>query len=77
MKTSRLTIKGQVTVPKALRDAFGWTPHTELQFERLPDGVKLAKSSKGPSRGQRLVERLRGQGNRKWTTDQIMNLTRG
>ncbi|MGO8699737.1 MAG: AbrB/MazE/SpoVT family DNA-binding domain-containing protein [Limisphaerales bacterium] len=77
MKTSRLTVKGQITVPKQLRDAFGWKPHTELQFLRLADGVKLVLPKQGTSRGKRIVERLRGAGNRTWTTDQIMALTRG
>ena len=77
MKISRLTIKGQITVPKELRDAFGWPPHTELQFQRLADGVKLQRATKGKGRGDRIVERLRGSGNRKWSTDRIMSWTRG
>jgi antitoxin PrlF len=76
VKTSRLTVKGQITVPKDLRDAFGWAPHTELQFQRLADGVKLTRSTQGKGRGWRIVERLRGSGNRKLSTDQIMRLTR-
>ena len=77
MKTSRLTVKGQITVPKELRDAFGWAPHTQLQFQRLADGVKLTRSTKEKGRGWRIVERLRGSGNHQWTTDQIMSWTRG
>jgi AbrB family looped-hinge helix DNA binding protein len=77
MKTSRLTIKGQITVPKELRDAFGWEAHTELQFQQLSDGVKLISSPKQRSRGSKIVERLRGSGNRKQSTDQIMSMTRG
>ncbi len=77
MATSRLTVKGQVTVPKALRDAFGWRQHTEVRFERLPDGVKITGSDQPGTRGARLVQRLRGAGNRKRSTDRIMELTRG
>jgi antitoxin PrlF len=77
MKMSRLTIKGQITVPKDLRDAFGWPPHTELEFHRLADGVKLTRAKRERGRGDRIVERLRGSGNRKLSTARIMALTRG
>jgi AbrB family looped-hinge helix DNA binding protein len=77
MKTSRLTVKGQITVPKELRDAFGWTPHTELQFQRVADGVKLMRSPRERTRGERIVARLRGSGNRKLSTNKIMSWTRG
>ena len=77
MPTSRFTIKGQVTVPKEMRDACGWQAHTEVQFELLPDGVKITRADKTEKRGRRLVERLRGAGNKKRTTDEIMSMTRG
>lgn len=77
MKTSRLTIKGQITVPKKLRDAFGWPPHTEIEFQQLDDGVKLTKAKKSKGRGDRIVKGLLGSGNRKMRTDEIMALTRG
>ena len=77
MNISRLTLKGQVTVPKELRDAFGWGPQTEVQFERLADGVKITRVAAPTLRGLRLVARLRGKGNRRRTTDEIMSLTRG
>lgn len=77
MKTSRMTIKGQVTVPKELRDLFGWRPHTELQFERMADGVKITLSKKERTRGDKIVGKLRGSGNRRMSTDEIMALTRG
>ena len=77
MNTSRLTIKGQVTVPKKLRDAFGWAPHTELKFEQMVDGIKLTGLKKSNSRGEKLVKRLRGKGNRKWSSDDILGMTRG
>ena len=64
-------------MPKQLRDSFGWAPHTELQFQRLADGVKLTRPKGAKGRGARLVERLRGTGNRKLSTDQIMAWTRG
>jgi AbrB family looped-hinge helix DNA binding protein len=77
MKSSRLTVKGQVTIPKEMREAFGWKAQTPVQFEMLADGVKLTKLVKGGSRGAALVRNLRGRGNRRLSTDEIMGLTRG
>jgi antitoxin PrlF len=75
----RLTSKGQVTIPMAIRDQLGLAPGTEVEFEVEGDTVVLRKQAGGPSRGQRLVERLRGSGtaNLDLTTDEIMALTRG
>ena len=57
----RITTKGQVTVPKALRDRFGITRETEVQFvaERgklLLVKRKMAGSAAGRIRGR--VKRL-------------------
>ena len=41
METTRLSSKGQVVLPKAIRDAHGWTPGTELVIEDSPNGVLL------------------------------------
>ena len=73
----RVTEKGQVTIPKELRDALGIGPGTEVEFTRRNDTIVVRKSSTGPSRGQRLAERLRGRGDIAMTTDEIMALTRG
>lgn len=34
-----VTDKGQLTVPKAIRDQFGIEPGSKLDFELLPDGT--------------------------------------
>ncbi|HEY5788319.1 MAG TPA: AbrB/MazE/SpoVT family DNA-binding domain-containing protein [Microlunatus sp.] len=73
----RVTEKGQVTIPKELRDQLGIGAGTEVAFERSDDGIVLRKVSDGPSRGERLAERLRGRGDVAMTTDEIMALTRG
>lgn len=41
METTRLSSKGQVVLPKAVRDAHGWGPGTEFIVESTPDGVRL------------------------------------
>jgi len=76
----RLTSKGQVTIPIEIREKLGLLPNTEVEFELDRDAVRIRKkTTAGPraSRGAALVERLRGRGTRRITTDEIMRLTRG
>lgn len=73
----RVTEKGQVTIPKELRDALGIGAGTEVEFERLDDSIVVRKSRRGPSRGRQLAARLTGRGDVEMTTDEIMALTRG
>ena len=72
----RITRKGQVTIPSEIRKLAGLLPNTEVEFE-FKDGVVLLKPSRG-SRGEQLVERLKGafKGSG-MTTDDIMRETRG
>jgi len=72
----RVTEKGQVTIPKDLRDALGIGAGTEVEFERDDDAVVVRKVKDGPTRGRQVVERLRGRGDVPLTTDEIMSLTR-
>lgn len=52
----RVTSKGQVTVPKALRERFGITAETEVEFREVRGQLVLvAKRRRSP------VERLRGR----------------
>ncbi len=76
--TSTLTVKGQITVPKEFRDAFGWKPGDEVEFLREGDGVKLIRARRR-RRGQGVVERLRQVSGwkRDLTTSRLMKLTRG
>jgi AbrB family looped-hinge helix DNA binding protein len=41
MDTTRLSSKGQLVLPKAIRDADEWTEGTEFSVERVPEGVLL------------------------------------
>ena len=75
--TMKVTEKGQITIPKDLRDALGIGAGTEVEFERRKDTIIVRKSSREPSRGRQLAERLKGRGDVAMTTDEIMSLTRG
>ncbi|MCZ8132839.1 MAG: AbrB/MazE/SpoVT family DNA-binding domain-containing protein [Steroidobacteraceae bacterium] len=41
METTKLSSKGQVVLPKSVRDAHGWVPGTEFEIEPTADGVRL------------------------------------
>ena len=75
----RITSKGQVTIPVAIREKAGLLPHTEVDFEIDGDAVRIvrARSPKRESRGERAVRRLWGSATVKMSTDEIMALTRG
>ncbi len=45
METTRLSSKGQVILPKSVRDSHHWVPGTEFVVEDTPDGVLLRPTS--------------------------------
>ncbi len=71
----KITTKGQVTIPQEIRERLGLLPHTEVDFEVRGDVVVL-KKSKARRRGRRIVEHLRGRGDVRMSTDEILALTR-
>ena len=36
--------RGQITIPKAIRDKFGFRPHTEVEFDLVNGSVVLRKA---------------------------------
>ncbi len=73
----RVGEKGRVTIPKDLRDALGIGAGSEVVFEREHDVILVRKADHGPTRGQQFTARLRGHGDVRMSTDEIMALTRG
>ena len=73
----KVTEKGQVTIPKELRDVLGIGAGSEVEFERRDDTIVVRKIRSADGRGRQLAERLRGRGDVGMTTDEIMSLTRG
>ena len=71
----KITAKGQVTIPQRIRERFGLLPHTDVEFEVRDDVVVLRKVEAG-RRGCRIVEHLRGRGDVRMSTDEILALTR-
>ncbi len=74
----RVTSKGQVTIPVAIRERFGLLPDTEVEFVVDGRDVKIVQAAPSrPDRGSRVVDRLRGSATVRMTTEEIMKLTRG
>lgn len=71
-----VTTKGQITIPKPVRDRLGIRPGSSVEFELAADGrVFLVKA--GGGRPVSRFEALRGRAGKGLTTDEIMALTRG
>lgn len=77
----RITSKGQVTIPAAIREQAGLMPNTEVEFAYDGRTVTLrkARSRKGraETRGERAIRLLSEPPHLSMTTDEIMELTRG
>lgn len=76
MMSTTVTSKGQVTIPKPVRDLLGIVAGSRVDFRRAPDGsVVLTRvdEKRAPSR----FAKLRGHAGKGLTTDAIMALTRG
>ena len=71
-----VTSKGQVTIPKPVRDRLGIRPGSTVEFELAPDGRVVLVKAKA-SRPKSRFASLRGRAGRGLSTDQIMALTRG
>ena len=73
----RVTDKGQVTIPKELRDRFGIGAGSEVEFVDVDGVLVVRKAEARVGRGDRIAARLRGRGDVPVTTDELMALTRG
>ncbi len=72
----KITDKGQVTIPPAMRRKHGLLPRREVKFVDQPDGVLVVKAGK-PSRGERVLAALMRGGKIKGNTESWLRLTRG
>lgn len=74
--TTTVTAKGQVTIPKAVRDLLGIVPGSQVDFVRTADGnIVLARADK--KRPVSRFQKLRGHAGEGLDTDTIMAMTRG
>ncbi len=73
-----MTAKGQLTIPKAVRDRAGPMPGTDVEV-LFEDGIvqvrKIARRK--PNTIDRRITAFTGTGNRRHTTEDLMALLRG
>ncbi|WP_181685024.1 AbrB/MazE/SpoVT family DNA-binding domain-containing protein [Halorhabdus salina] len=50
-ETTRITRKGQVTIPKELREEFGLEEGDELLWQKTEDGIRIRKATRSTGRG--------------------------
>src|SRR5436309_12004837 len=72
--TSTISAKGQITVPKAVRDELGLRPGALVEFELTGEGALLRKGHRG---GVRAVDRVLGILKREAPTDSLIDAMRG
>ncbi|CAN5419427.1 AbrB/MazE/SpoVT family DNA-binding domain-containing protein [soil metagenome] len=80
----RITSKGQVTIPKAIREKAGITSATDLDVAYEDGKVIIEKVAVDEAQKRRRLrefeewlERVQGTGDSGLTTDEIMDMTRG
>jgi len=68
--TTRITRKGQVTIPKHLREEFGLEPGDELRWEESEDGIRVRKATRSAGRGM-LVDDDVSEGKREEMAEEL------
>ncbi len=73
-----LTSKGQVTIPKRIRDALSLDPGCLVDFALAGNGdVVIHKAGTRPKSKPDRFDAARGKADVKWRTDDLMALLRG
>jgi len=70
----RVTMKGQVTIPRDIREALGISPETEVDFVEDEGRFYIVRSSEPNMTGK--LSKFRVIASAIMSTDEIMNLTR-
>ncbi len=74
----QVTVKGQVTIPKRVREHLGIRPGSGVEFEVGAKGeVLLRKAGRGAERPRSRFAAVRGAATVQLRTEEILALTRG
>ena len=69
----RVTVKGQVTIPRNVRESLGIKPETEIDFIEDNGKFYIIKTDETAISGE--LKRFRGIATARMSTDEIMHLT--
>ena len=76
--STTMTLKGQVTIPKHIRNSLGLKPGVQLDFAVNRDGeVVLKHTVKAKKANADRFEAVRGKSDVKWRPQDLMALLRG
>lgn len=76
----KVTVKGQITIPIAMRERFGLRPGTEVEFVATEGTLQMKprkRSRKKASAFDHWLAKAAGSAQKGMTTDEIMAITRG
>lgn len=71
-----ITSKGQVTIPKHIRDQLGLLPECEVIFEIDGEAARIRRAPDRETRGSKLIAHLAGRATSGMSTDEILEHTR-
>lgn len=72
-----VTSKGQVTIPKPVREHLGIVPGSQVDFRRAADGSIVLEKADATSREPSRFAKARGSAGPGMSTDELMALLRG
>jgi AbrB family looped-hinge helix DNA binding protein len=76
--TTTMTVKGQVTIPKKVREALRLAPGDGVDFDVNREGqIVVRKAGRRPRKAGDRFDAARGKAQVKWRTDELMALLRG
>lgn len=76
----KVTVKGQITIPIALREKFGLGPGTEVEFVPTETGLQVKprkQKRRSPTPFDHWLSKAAGSAQPGMTTDEVMAVTRG
>lgn len=72
----KITQKGQVTIPRTIRERHDFLPNTEIEFIEENDRVYIIKAEPSAA-AESPFDCVRGKATAGLSTEEIMRLTRG
>ena len=73
----KISERGQITIPKKMREKYGLLPDSNVIVEPADGGVLVRPVNSRREQVEQWLANLRGSANGGMSTDEIMRLTRG